>query len=166
MERIARRCLPDGSIRYVHPFHVSMEGKKDAILFKDDLDYDAMVKIICVCAKRKNIIVVIYAVVSNHCHVAVLAASQTVADSYGEEIKRMATMWLNQRYRTTGIMRRVDVKALYLYNDWYTRNAWHIFPEMPWTTDATWLIISGPVSGQCFPARTGWQKTGTGRYLD
>lgn len=129
MERLVRRCLPDGSIRYVHPFHVSMEGTKDAILFRDDKDYDAMVKIICVCARRKNVIIVIYAVVSNHCHVAILAASQAIADSYGEEIKRMASMWLNHRYCTTGIMRKVDVKALHLYSDWYLRNALAYIPR-------------------------------------
>ena len=145
MERIARRCLPDGSIRYVHPFHVSMEGKKDAILFRDDKDYDAIVKIICVCAKRKNVIVVVYAVVSNHCHVAVLAASQAVADSYGEEIKRMASMWLNQRYGTTGIMRRVDVKALYLYNDWYARNALAYIPRN--ALDNGYNVVDYPWSG-------------------
>ena len=61
-----------------------MEGMKTAVLCRDDDDYDALVKIICVCARRKNVIIVVYAVVSNHCHAAVLAASQEAADSFGQ----------------------------------------------------------------------------------
>ena len=84
MRRIVHRKLPDGNFRNVQPYHVSMEGMKTAVLCRDDDDYDALVKIICVCARRKNVIIVVYAVVSNHCHAAVLAASQEAADSFGQ----------------------------------------------------------------------------------
>jgi len=47
MQRIVRQELPDGTIRVVHPFHISMEGLETAVLYRDDQDYDAMVKILC-----------------------------------------------------------------------------------------------------------------------
>ena len=88
MKRTVLRRLPDGSGAYVSPFHISMKGHEKLILFRDDEDYDAMVKILCVCAKRKNVIVIIYAVVSNHCHMAVLSKTQEDARKYGLEVKR------------------------------------------------------------------------------
>ena len=89
MKRAVLRQMPDGNVRYVQPYHVSMEGQEKVILFRDAEDYDAMVKIICVCARRKNVIVIIYAVVSNHCHAAILAVCQEDADAFCEEIKRI-----------------------------------------------------------------------------
>ena len=129
MRRAVPRQMPDGSVRYVQPYHVSMEGQETIILCRDDEDYDAMVKIICVCARRKNVIVIIYAVVSNHSHVAILAINQENADAFSEEIKRMYSMWFSRKYGRTGIMRKVDVKALLLDNDWYTRNALAYVPR-------------------------------------
>ena len=85
MKRIVGRLLPSGEFRNVQPFHVSMEGLEDAIICRDDEDYDVLVKYIAICSRRKNVIIIIYAVVSNHCHVAVLAMSQADADSYGLE---------------------------------------------------------------------------------
>ena len=123
MKRSVKRELPDGSIGYVQPFHISMEGMEKTVLCRNDDDYDAMVKAICVCARRKNVIVIIYAVVSNHCHVAVLALSQLAADCYAQEVKRMYSMWFSKRYGQTGIMKHVDIKALCLDTDWYVRNA-------------------------------------------
>lgn len=123
MKRIVLRKLPDGSIRYVQPFHVSMEGLEKVILCRDDNDYDAMVKTICVCARRKNVIVIVYAVVSNHSHVAVLAASQTDAEAFGQEVKRTYAMWFSRRYAERRTLHRMDVKAICLDSDWYARNA-------------------------------------------
>ena len=129
MNRTVLRQMPDGSVRYAQPYHVSMEGQKTVVLCRDDEDYDAMVKIICVCARRKNVIVIIYAVVSNHSHVAILAICQEDADAFSEEIKRMYSMWFSRKYGRTGIMRTVDVKALLLDSDWYTRNALAYVPR-------------------------------------
>lgn len=129
MNRTVLRQMPDGSVRYAQPYHVSMEGQKTVVLCRDDEDYDAMVKIISVCARRKNVIVIIYAVVSNHSHVAILAICQEDADAFSEEIKRMYSMWFSRKYGRTGIMRTVDVKALLLDNDWYTRNALAYVPR-------------------------------------
>lgn len=129
MNRTVLRQMPDGSVRYAQPYHVSMEGQKTVVLCRDDEDYDAMVKIISVCARRKNVIVIIYAVVSNHSHVAILAICQEDADAFSEEIKKMYSMWFSRKYGRTGIMRTVDVKALLLDNDWYTRNALAYVPR-------------------------------------
>ena len=129
MRRVVQRILPDGTICFVQPFHVSMEGLEDCILCRDDEDYDTMVKIICVAARRKNVIVIIYAVVSNHCHIAILASSQKEADDYGNEVKRIYAMWFRKKYQIEGVMRDVDIKALCLDNDWYVRNALAYIPR-------------------------------------
>ena len=129
MRRVVQRMLPNGSIMYVYPFHVSLEGLESCILCRDDEDYDAMVKIIAVAARRKNVIIIIYAVVSNHCHVAVLAATQEDADSFGDEIKKVYSMWFSKKYSEHGIMQNVDVKALYLDSNWYARNALAYIPR-------------------------------------
>ena len=123
MKRIVHRKLPDGSFRNVQSYHVSMEGMEKVVLCRDDADYDALVKILCICARRKNVIIVVYAVVSNHCHAAVLAASQEAADSFGQEAKRMYSMWFSRRYGEQGTLQKMDVKAIVLDSEWYVRNA-------------------------------------------
>ena len=129
MHRVVIRNLPDGIIRQVQPFHISMEGMKTLVLCREDADYDAMVKILCVAARRKNVIIVIYAVVSNHCHVAVLAPGRQEAEAFGQEIKKMYAMWFNRKYGAQGPLRGVDVKAIWLDNDWYVRNALAYIPR-------------------------------------
>ena len=99
------------------------------MLCRDDKDYDAFVKIICLAARRKNVIVVIYVVVSNHSHATVLARCQDDADSYGEEVKKMASMWVSGRYGERKLLRRVDMKAPCLDSDWYLRNTLAYVPR-------------------------------------
>lgn len=123
MRRIVHRKLPDGSFRNVGPYHISMEGLEKVVLCRDDEDYDTMVKILCICARRKNVIIIVYAVVSNHCHAAVLAISQADADAFGQEVKRMYSMWFSRRYGEQQTLKRMDVKAIFLDSDWYVRNA-------------------------------------------
>ena len=129
MERVVYRMLPDRSLRWVQPFHVSLEGLKTAIICRDEEDYDALTKILCICAWRKNVIVIIYAVVSNHAHVAVLAINQRDADSYANELKRMTGMWIRKRYGHKEIMKHVDAKAIWMDSDWYVRNALAYIPR-------------------------------------
>ncbi len=129
MRRTFPQELPDGTVRQLHPFHISMEGLETAVLCRDDADYDAIVKILCVAARRKKVLVIIYAVVSNHCHVAILAANQGDADAYGQEIKRMYAMWFRRRYGEEGILRHTDIKAIWLDSDWYVRNALAYIPR-------------------------------------
>lgn len=129
MRRIVSRVLPDGSIRNVQPFHVCLEGLEKAVLCRDEKDYDAFVKIICVAARRKNVIVVIYAVVSNHSHATILARYQEDADAYGEEVKKIASMWVSGRYGERKLLRRTVTKALCLDSDWYVRNTLAYVPR-------------------------------------
>ena len=129
MRRTFPQELPDGTVRQLHPVHISMEGLETAVLCRDDADYDAIVKILCVAARRKKVLVIIYAVVSNHCHVAILAANQGDADAYGQEIKRMYAMWFRRRYGEEGILRHTDIKAIWLDSDWYVRNALAYIPR-------------------------------------
>ena len=81
--------LPDGSVRKVYPYHVSLEGMAQLVLCRDDEDYDVMVKSLFVCARRKNVIVVIYIAMSNHGHATILAACQEDADAFKVEWLRM-----------------------------------------------------------------------------
>jgi len=129
MRRIVKKQLPNGMVMYVKPFHVSMEGLETAVLCRDDEDFDVMVKVLCVCAKRKNVIIVIYVVVSNHCHIALLSSCQEDSDAYALEIKRMYSMWFSRKYGEKGIMKNVDMKALPLENDWHVRNALAYIPR-------------------------------------
>jgi hypothetical protein len=86
MRRIVTRILPSGEFKSVQPFHVCIKGAETAVHCRDEEDYDVYVKYIALCARRKNVIVIIYAVVSNHCHVAVLAAKQADADAFAQEL--------------------------------------------------------------------------------
>ena len=113
MRRVVQRVLPDGTIGNVQPFHICLEGLEKAVL----------------AARRKNVIVVIYVVVSNHSHATVLARCQNDADCYGEEVKKMASMWVSGRYGERKLLRRVDMKAPCLDSDWYLRNTLAYVPR-------------------------------------
>lgn len=129
MKRIVTRLLPSGQVRNVQPFHVSLKGLEKTILCRDADDYDVMVKYIAICARRKNVIVIIYAVVSNHCHAAVLAQLQQEADAYAQELKRMYSQWFTSKYHEPHTLRNTDAKAICLDNDWYVRNALAYIPR-------------------------------------
>ena len=122
-DRNPYRELPNGIIARVYPFHVSLKGLESKILCRDDSDYDAFVKYICISARRRNVIPVIYAVVSNHSHSIVLAASQADADAFAEEIKKMFSMYFSNKYGDGSVLKRTDVTAIWLDSDYYLRNA-------------------------------------------
>ena len=129
MERIVIRVLPSGKTCHVHPFHVCLKGTESSVLCRDDEDYDAMVKIIAVSSRRKDVIVVIYTVVSNHCHIVVLAPSQAEAFAFGEDVKRMYSMWFSRKYGEKGVLRRIQTSAIWLDSDWYVRKALAYVPR-------------------------------------
>lgn len=129
MKRIVSRKLPSGDIRNVQPYHISLKGTVKAILCRDDEDYGIMVKYIAVCARRKNVIVIIYAVVSNHCHVAVLASTYQEAYDYAQELKKNYAQWFQSKYLEKGILQGVDAQALLLDNEWYVRNTLAYIPR-------------------------------------
>ena len=129
MKRIVTRILPSGEQKKVQPFHVCIKGLETAILCRDDEDYDVFVKYISISARRHNVMVIIYGVVSNHCHVAVLAASQKEADDFTMELKKVYSQWIQSKYGETKILHRVEAKAICLDNDWYIRNALAYIPR-------------------------------------
>ena len=129
MRRIVTRGLPDRSVCSVHPFHICIKGLETAVLYRDDCDYDAMVKVICVSAWRRNVLVIIYAVASNHCHVAILAANHSDADAYAKDIKKVYSMWFSRKYGEKNTMEGIETKALYLDTDWYVRNVLAYIPR-------------------------------------
>ena len=129
MMRIVTKQLPDGYTRTVYPFHISIKGLENMILCRDDEDYDIMVKYMAICAQRKNVLIVIYIAVSNHCHVAVLAATQKDAYEFAQELKRLYSMWFNNKYKHTGVLRGVDAQAILLDNNWHVRNALAYIPR-------------------------------------
>ena len=121
--------LPDGTVRSVMPFHVSFEGLEKAIICRDDRDCDTLVKCIIVCSRRKNVIIIIYAVVSNHAHIAVLARCLEEARAFANEVKRMYSQIFRKRYGESKILRGVDVDVQLLDTDWYLRNALAYVPR-------------------------------------
>lgn len=129
MQRMAIRTLPDGTVSKVYPFHVCLRGLEMDVLCRDDDDYDAMVKIICVSGRRHNVIVIIYGVVSNHAHVAVLAARQEHVDNYACDLKKVYAMWFHKRYGESHVLHGVDVKCLPLETDWHVRNVLAYIPR-------------------------------------
>ncbi|MBP5333730.1 MAG: hypothetical protein J6Y66_06145 [Bacteroidales bacterium] len=129
MRRIVSRVMPDGEIKNVQPFHVIIKGLETAILCRDSDDYDVFVKYIAICARRKNVIVVIYTVVSNHCHAAVLALSQKDADDFANDLKKMYSQWFSAKYGEPKVLRGVDSRALCLDNEWYVRNTLAYIPR-------------------------------------
>ena len=125
---VARR-LPDGSIGAVLPFHISYEGLEKAIICKDDEDCDTLVKCMVICARRKNVIIIIYAVVSNHAHLAVLARNIYEAKAYAREVKRMYSQLFSRKYGSSKVLHHTDVDVQLLDNDWYLRNALAYIPR-------------------------------------
>ena len=155
------RMSPHGTLLRLLPFHVCMECLQDAVLCRDEEDYDALVKILAVCAFRKDVIIVIYVGVSNHCHLVVLAGSQADADAFGAEVKRMYAMWFSRKYGERGVMRGVTVSAIWLDTDWYVRNALAYVPRN--ALDNGCDVTTYPWSG--FRAMFQKPDQGSGRYI-
>ena len=123
------RVLPNGVFCSVVPFHVCLKGMEDAVLCRSDADYDALVKIIFLSTLARNVIAVIYAVLSNHFHVVILAASQEDADAYGEEVKRRFSMWLSKCYGVKRILHGIETKAIMMTDRMHIRNALAYVPR-------------------------------------
>ena len=121
--------LPDGSQGRVYPFHISYEGMEKIIICRDDDDYDRFVKCMAVCARRKNVIIIIYAVVSNHAHIAILAKSYSEAYDYAYELKRVYSQMFAYKYKISKSLRKAGVDVEYLDSDWYLRNALAYIPR-------------------------------------
>lgn len=129
MERSVVRKMPDGNIRRVEPYHICLKGLEAAVLCRDEEDYDVMVKVLAVCAWRNNVIIVTYSAVSNHTHTGVLAVKWDDAQAFGEDSKKVYSMYFQRKYNEEGVLRRVKVKALWLDNPFYLRNTLAYIPR-------------------------------------
>lgn len=150
------RELPDGRIVRMFPFHLSLEGDETRVLCRDEEDYDAFVKILIVCARRKDIALVAYGIVSNHAHAVFLSEAKTIADKYGDDVKKMFSMFFKRKYGEGKIMKRKGVSVLWIDSDWYLRNAiaYDIrnamdncavsIEEYPWTSYSAYFRSSIP----------------------
>ena len=121
--------MPDGSTRTVEPYHICLKGLETAELCRDEEDYDVMVKVLAVCAWRNNVIIITYSAVSNHTHTAALAVTWKDAQAFGEESKKVYSMYFQRKYGEEGILRRVKVKALWLDNPFHLRNTLAYIPR-------------------------------------
>lgn len=115
--------FPNGIIMKASPYHFSLEGLEDCILCRDEEDYDSFVKIIAICSRRKNVILVMYTIMSNHVHSIILSAGQEDADSFCAEVKKMISMYFNKKYGGVGILQGISAKAIYIDSDRYLRNS-------------------------------------------
>ena len=138
--RPVSKILPDGTVSSVFPFHLSFEGLEKAIICRDDGDCDTLVKCIFVCSKRKNVIVIIYAVVSNHAHVAVLARTFTEAKAFGEEVKRTYSQLFRKKYGESKVLRGTDANVQSIDTDWYLRNVLAYIPRNAYDNGAESLM--------------------------
>ena len=123
MMRAVVRKMPDGSTRYVYPFHLSLEGLEKAIICRDEEDYDVLVKYVFLCGLNRNVRIVTYVVVSNHLHVILLSVNEMEALAYGDEVRRRYAMWFSRKYSERKLYRGKCVDVQWIDTDWYLRNA-------------------------------------------
>jgi len=128
-QRVVTRPLPDGNVRKVYPFHISLEGMESTLLCRDDEDYDHLEKSFYISAYRNNCIVIAEIAMSNHGHAGVLATDMQKAIDVGELIKKRHSQYLSWKYKETSILSRSDVNVQYLDSDWYVRNALAYIPR-------------------------------------
>lgn len=126
---LAFRTLPDGRTTYVRPFHISLEGLESALICRDEEDYDEMVKKILLCSVKCNVIVIIYAVVSNHAHIAVLCEGTDDAKKFADELKRTHSLWLRHKYGDERTLQRSNSDIRELDTVRYARNVMAYIPR-------------------------------------
>lgn len=126
---IVQRRLPSGRHAWVSPFHVSLEGLESATICRDDEDYDVMVKHIFTCARRADIGIVIYAVVSNHAHCVTLADKCESVDRFASDLKKVHSMWIKRKYGETATLRRVSADISPIETIAYARNVLAYVPR-------------------------------------
>jgi hypothetical protein len=88
-----------------------------------------MVKYLFLCARRKNVIPIIYIVMSNHAHAAVLSGRQRSADAFANELKRCYSLYFSLRYGERKVLGRTGAVVNLLDTDPYVRNALAYIPR-------------------------------------
>ena len=155
MKRIVERKLPDGSVRTVFPFHISLEGMESVVLCRDDEDYDVMEKMMFVCSWDNNVLIIIHVVMSNHGHLDVLAPDYESARKTGTDILKRYSQYMSNRYPVKETLHRASVDVQYLDSERYVRNALAYIPGNVLDTgirieDYKWSGYRGMfVNGQC-----------------
>lgn len=102
---------------------------RKTLLCKEDEDYDCFVKYIFVCALRCNVIVVSYAVVSNHAHILVLSPDKTSCYRLGDDLKRIYGMYFTQNHHEESPMAGNKVIPFEIRSDRHLRNAMAYIPR-------------------------------------
>ena len=156
-ERIVLRRLPDGNVRKMFPFHISMKGMESVVLCRDDEDYDHLEKSFYLSALKNNSRVIISIAMSNHGHVGVLAPDMTTAQNMGIMIKKRHAQYLRWKYHEAGLLRRAEINVQYLDSDSYVRNALAYIPRNAWDAgcrieDYRWsgyrgMFVQGKIQG-------------------
>lgn len=147
--------MPDGTVRTVYPFHISLEGMESVVLCRDEEDYDRMEKTFFVCSWENNVLIIIYVVMSNHGHLSVLATDYDSARRTGTDILKRYSQYMSGRYPVQGTLRRASVDVQYLDSDWYVRNTLAYIPRNVLDTgcrieDYRWSGYRGMfVNGRC-----------------
>lgn len=128
-QRITTRTLPNGQIRRVLPFHISLEGMESTLLCRDDDDYDHLEKSFYISCWKNNCIPVMQIAMSNHGHCCILSTGLESAQKTGELTKKRQSQYLSWKYQEKGILRRSDINVQYLDSDIYLRNALAYIPR-------------------------------------
>ncbi len=126
---LVTRTLPNGLTCPVQPYHVSLKGLESATICREYEDYDVMVKNIFLCARRKNVIVIIYAVVSNHAHVAVLSNAFINVKAFADSLKKVQSMWLRGKYGNSNVLKKKDAYISVIDTMRYARNVLAYIPR-------------------------------------
>ena len=134
---LVKRTLSDGRSYIVQPYHVSLEGLESATICREDEDYDIMVKNIFLCARRNDVIVIIYAVVSNHAHIAVLASSFGNVWNFANNLKKVQSMWLRKKYGDNNVLKGKDAYITAIDTLRYARNVLAYIPRNALDNGAT-----------------------------
>ena len=122
-QRIVKRVLPSGSAANLFPFHISMEGLESTLLCREEDDYDVLQKYYHISCWKADVLVIEEIEMSNHGHLAVLAANYERAVAAAGAIKKNYSQYLAHKYGQKGTLSRSDILVQYLDSDWYTRNA-------------------------------------------
>lgn len=121
--------MPDGSLRKVYPFHISLEGMESVLLCRDEEDYDHLEKCFYVGSYKGNCLVAMEIAMSNHGHCAILAQDMDAAFKTGLLIKKRHSQYLAWKYGEANILARSSLSVKYLDSDWYVRNALAYIPR-------------------------------------
>lgn len=133
------RELPDGSPVPLWPFHVSFEGLETIVICRDDEDCDTMVKCLFVCAWKHGVRVIIYAVVSNHAHFALLAKNYDCALACAQDVKKRYSQLFRGKYKESKVLKGADVNVQAIDTMRYLRNALAYIPRNAYDNGATSL---------------------------